>query len=278
MAEASLAMEEDQEDDKMQEKQKELAPTSSLAFVRDLKDLTRQVGDGLKVKCEVKGSSPATIFRWFRNEAPLKEEPGRVKVKDWVKGTNTQWSILRFRELETLDTGFYRCEASSGTTTIKSTAVLKVNLGSGGKRGGGRLDLDDDYVHLPGTFDDPFEAMDSLTNGIDGLPAHIEFQGRNPGVLPGQGHSQSFVANPGHGDLPSLKPDEKRGKCQRYVGTACSKVVGDSYVFVSMDQHYVEQKLAATFSVITTSPDMSARCAEFAIPAICHSTFPLCDR
>ena len=55
-------------------------------------------------------------------------------------------------------------------------------------------------------------------------------------------------------------------------------MVGDSYVFVSMDQHYVEQKLAATFSVITASPDMSARCAEFAIPGICHSTFPLCDR
>ena len=83
----------------------------------------------------------------------------------------------------------------------------------------------------------PFEALDSLTNVIDSFPAHIVFQGRNPGVLPGQGHSQSFVANPGHGDLPSLKPEEKKGKCQRYVGTACSKVVGDSYVFVSMDQH-----------------------------------------
>ena len=74
-AEASLAMEEDQEDDKMQEKQKELAPTSSLAFVRDLKDLAHQFEDGLKVKCEVKGNSLATKFRWFRNEAPLKEEP-----------------------------------------------------------------------------------------------------------------------------------------------------------------------------------------------------------
>ena len=117
-------MEEDQKEDKMQEKQEELAPISSLAFVRDFKDLTRQVGDGLKVKCEVKGSFPAIKFRWFRNEAPLKEEPGRVKVKDWVKGTNTQWSILRFCELGTQNTGFCRCEASSGTTTIKSTAVL----------------------------------------------------------------------------------------------------------------------------------------------------------
>merc|ERR1719266_1465100 len=255
-------------------------PSNGLAFVRNLKDLVREVGEGLKVKCEVEGSPPATKFHWFKNEAPLKEEPGRVKVKDWLKGTESQWSILRFRELESLDTGFYRCEASNAEATIKSEAVIKVNLGSGRRRGGnnGRLDLDDDYVHLPGTFEDPFESMDSLTNGIDGLPAHIELQARNPGLLTGHGgHSQSFVASPGAGDLPSLKPDEKKGKCQRYVGTACSKVVGDSYVFVSMDQHYVEQKLAATFSVITASPDMSARCAEFAIPAICHSTFPLCD-
>ncbi len=48
-------------------------------------------------------------------------------------------------------------------------------------------------------------------------------------------------------------------------------------MFVSTDQAYVEKKLAATFVVMATSPDMSARCAEFAIPAICHSTFPLCD-
>ena len=281
-AEASLAMEEPHLQVAAEQENMLLpSPSNTLAFVRNLKDLAREVGEGLKVKCEVEGSPPATKFHWFKNEAPLKEEPGRVKVKDSLKGTESQWSILRFRELESLDTGFYRCEASNAQTTIRSEAVIKVNLGSGRRRGGnnGRLDhLDDDYVHLPGTFEDPFESMDSLTNGIDGLPAHIELQARNPGLLTGHGHSQSFVASPGAGDLPSLKPDEKKGKCQRYVGTACSKVVGDSYVFVSMDQHYVEQKLAATFSVITASPDMSARCAEFAIPAICHSTFPLCDK
>jgi len=251
--------------------------TKSLVFIRDLKNITKEVGDSVKVKCEVQGDPAAVKFKWFKNEAPLYEEPGRLKVKDYLKGGNTQWSILRFRELETLDTGFYRCEASNEVHTIKSTSVIKVNLGSGRNK---KIDLDQDYVHLPGTFQDPFDALDSLNNGIDGLPAHIEFEGRNPGVLSG-GNSQSFVGgqsiSQGGVELPSLKPNEKSGKCQKYVGTACAKVVGDSYVFVSTDQHYVEQKLAATFSVITASPEMSARCAEFAIPAICHSTFPLCD-
>ena len=165
----------------IQDQENMLIPTSSsgLEFVRDLKDLTREVGEGLKVKCEVMGSPPATKFKWFRNKAPLREEAGRVKIKDWTKGTDTQWSILMFRELETLDTGFYICEASNSATTIKTEAVIKVNLGSGGagKRGGGRLDLDDDYVHLLGTFKDPFESMDSLTNGINKLPAHFVYLG-----------------------------------------------------------------------------------------------------
>ena len=261
-AEASLALEEPS-----LEEGNVVGPTESptaLAFVRQLKDLSREVGESLKVKCEVRGSPAVTAFTWFRNEAPLKEEQGRVKVKDWLKGSDSQWSVLRFREVESLDTGYYRCEATNGAATVTSEAVIKVTLASGGRRGGGRLDLDDDYVHLPGTFADPFESMNSLTNGIDGLPAHIKLQGREQGL--GAGRSQSFVA-PGHADLPSLKPDEQKGSCQRYLGTACSKVVGDSFVFVSMDQHYVEQKLAATFTVITASPDMSARCAELIFPS-----------
>ena len=56
----------------------------------------------------------------------------------------------------------------------------------GGKRGGVRLYLDNVYVHLMVTLMTPIRAIDSLTNSIYGLPAHTEFQGRNPGVLPGQ--------------------------------------------------------------------------------------------
>jgi hypothetical protein len=117
---------------------------------------------------------------------------------------------------------------------------------------------------------------------------HPNFQGRSPdqqlaaaaafgnngGGRPAADGGQAAAAG-----LPSLKPDEKAGRCEKYIGSACAKVFGggDAYVFVSTDQTYVEKKLAATFVVMATSPDMSARCAEFAIPAICHSTFPLCD-
>ena len=102
--------------------------SKSLVFSRELRNITREVGDSLKVKCEVRGKPAAIKFKWFKNEAPLSNEAGRVKIKDYLKGGSSQWSILRFRELETLDTGFYRCEASNEVHTIKSTSVIKVNL------------------------------------------------------------------------------------------------------------------------------------------------------
>ena len=47
--------------------------------------------------------------------------------------------------------------------------------------------------------------------------------------------------------------------------------------FQGLNQDYIEKKLQAAFQVITNSPDLSKECAQFAIPAICLSTFPLCD-
>ena len=194
-AEASLAA---------PEAESEKEPAESLVFIRELRNFTKEQGDSLKVRCEVSGDPPANKFRWFFNEAPLLEEPGRLKVKNFMKGSS-QSSVLRFQELETLDKGYYRCEASNDLITIKSTSVINVVLGSSSGRGK-KTSLDSpDYLHLPDhrSYQDPFQALDSLSNGIDGLPDHIDFDGRNS-------ISQSFVS--GHQtsdvDLPSLKPDE----------------------------------------------------------------------
>ena len=230
----------------------------------------------MKVKCEVSGEPPATKFKWFFNEAPYQEDPGRTKVKTYLKGSGSQYSVLRIQQLEALDKGYYRCEASNDLETIKSTSVINVVIGNGRNK---KLNSDSgsDFLHLPDhrSYQDPFSALNSLSNGIDGLPDHIEFDQRNSAI------SQSFVA--GHqsaaAELPSLKPDEKMGQCQKYLGTACSDYIGsDSYVWVSTDQHYVDEKLSLTFRTITGPKLMSPRCSQFAIQAICHSTFPLCDK
>ena len=247
-------------------------PEKSLEFVRDLRNVTREQGESLKVRCEVEGSPPANKFKWFFNEAPLHEEAGRIKIKTNVKGSSSQFSVLRFQELKFLDKGYYRCEASNGYDTVKQTFVINVVLNTGRKSKYGQ---DSDFLHIPDhrSYEDAFSALNSLSNGIDGLPDHIASE---HGVI-----SSSFVS--GHGsaaadELPSLKPDEKVGRCEKYTGSACGASHGEAMVWVSTDQTYVDERLSLTFQTITTSKMMSSRCSEFAIQAICHSTFPLCDK
>ena len=274
-----------------EQEEEEEETRNPLRFIRELKNLTKEAGDRATVKCEVTGEPPASRFRWFFNEAPLYEEAGRVKVKTSLKGASSQVSVLRILQLEALDKGYYRCEASNGLATVKSTAVINVVLGSG--RRGQKQDSSEDYLHLPDhrSYQDPFSGLNSLSNGIEGLPDHlVEFgdTGRGGGGLNLASNgaiSQSFVSGrrpgevgPGAGQqLPSLKPDERSGRCQAYAGTACREWLGEAAVWVSHDQSYVDEKLSLTFATITASKLMSPRCAQFAIQAICLSTFPLCD-
>ena len=248
-------------------------PEKSLEFVRDLRNVTREQGESLKVRCEVEGSPPANRFKWFFNEAPLHEEAGRIKIKTNTKASSSQFSVIRFQELKFLDKGFYRCEASNDYDTIKKTFVINVVLNTGRKSKYGQ---DSDFLHIPDhrSYEDAFSALNSLSNGIDGLPDHIASE---HGVI-----SSSFVS--GHGsaaadELPSLKPDEKVGRCEKYSGSACGASLGaEAMVWVSTDQTYVDERLSLTFQTITTSKMMSGRCSEYAIQAICLSTFPLCDK
>ena len=82
------------------------------------------------------------------------------------------------------------------------------------------------------------------------------------------------------GLIPDLKPDSRRGTCQPYLGSVCAEYINKEYIFLSegLSQEYVEQKLRSAFDVISKSPDLSPACSPYAIPAICLSTFPPCDR
>lgn len=51
-----------------------------LAFVRELKNATKEDGDNLKLRCDVTGTIPATSILWYKNDAPIIEERNRVKV------------------------------------------------------------------------------------------------------------------------------------------------------------------------------------------------------
>jgi len=245
----------------------------TLFLVKKLKNVTKDAGGSLKLRCEARGDPRVTNFKWYKNGVGVIIEKGRVRIKSNLKET-PQWTQLKINVLETLDTAFYKCEASNERETVDSTAVVRVNLGS--------------YGTLPGSFPPP---ETHFPGGINGLPTNIEFEGRAPDFHTGlnsvsgqrgaQGNqlSDSLLKNLEKGN-PNLKPNENSGFCQKYAGNVCAKYIGDNFIFVSegLTQEHIEQKLQGVFTVITASPDLSKDCAEYALPTICLSTFAICDR
>ena len=94
------------------------------------------------------------------------ECPPKTKLSD-----DPQWTQLRIRALETLDTAFYSCVASNGVEEVESTAIVKVNLGKVdlGRRPSWQNSFgdDDEAGLLPETYSEP-----DLTGG-----GRVEFEG-----------------------------------------------------------------------------------------------------
>ena len=238
----------------------------TLQMTRPLRNTTRDAGGSLKLRCEAEGDPAVREFRWFKHHAPVIIERGRVRIKSNYEDS-PQWSQLRINVLETLDTAYYTCEASNGIDTVSSDAIVRVNLGTFGT--------------LPRNFP---PAEPNFPSG----PTDIQFEGgRSPdmekGGLDGTAGSDELTDNmikSMEKNNPSLVPNENSGYCQQYTGTVCAKYIKNNYIYISegLSHDHIEKKLQGVFTVITASQQMSDQCAEFALPSICLSTFPLCDQ
>ncbi len=62
-----------------------LPRAKTLKFSKELRNITREAGDYLRLRCEVEGSPPVTSFDWYKNDAPLIEEKNRMKIKNKVR-------------------------------------------------------------------------------------------------------------------------------------------------------------------------------------------------
>ena len=148
----SLNLENEETQEKIKPRQK------TLTFLKELRNITKNAGDQLKLRCEVTGTEPVTSFAWYKNDAPLIEEKNRMKIKNKLNG-DLQWSMLKFKVVETLDTAFYECRASNAYDTIKSVAIITVDLGkpgSGNNQNNNNIfEHDDNLGLLPETYSDP---------------------------------------------------------------------------------------------------------------------------
>jgi len=65
-----------------------------------------------------------------------------------------------------------------------------------------------------------------------------------------------------------------------YQGSHCSKYLQGQNVYIpaNSSQALIEGNLSSAFKVITRSTDMTAGCAKYALPSICHTAYPLCRK
>jgi hypothetical protein len=209
-----------------------------LKIERNLINLTKETTENVRMKCEFRGH-PLPTIRWLKNEAPIEQEKGKIQIKQNILTAGRIRSRLIINQLDTHDTGYYKCEASNIAATLETIGVLIVRAG---------------HIHPPSA---PIPLPDYA-------PVFPHF--------PALG-----------GSLPSVSDDKPmetgEGFCQVYRGVTCSQFIQNRTIFVrSMtSQGYMEEKLAAAFTVIATSQDVSLQCHRYAISSLCFFAFPLCD-
>ncbi|NP_001299619.1 inactive tyrosine-protein kinase transmembrane receptor ROR1 isoform 2 precursor [Mus musculus] len=113
----------------------ELVPTSSwntsseidkgsyLTLDEPMNNITTSLGQTAELHCKVSGNPPPSI-RWFKNDAPVVQEPRRISFRATNYG-----SRLRIRNLDTTDTGYFQCVATNGKKVVSTTGVLFVKFG-----------------------------------------------------------------------------------------------------------------------------------------------------
>ncbi|CAG9821424.1 unnamed protein product [Phaedon cochleariae] len=271
--------EEDYEDEEVDDDFPNINSTSngSLVFISELYNLTRDPGKLVKMVCEVKNldtnnTNSKVSFKWRHNNTPISDD--RFKIRNKGKD-NVFTSTLRISKLEYFDRGFVECSASNGLEKIKSESFLEVNQ----------------EAHKYAPIDmHPFKS-DHSDSG-----SHLEMSTFTPNGIAKSSEndypstmdakSKTFSA-PIQFDLDSsgkltdnvpIIYNSSEPFCQLYRGHKCRKYLSDQYVFVQPPhtQKGIEDKLEASFLVISQSNDISASCNKFAQPSVCFSAFPVC--
>ena len=98
-----------------------------IGFSSPLKNYTRFAGENLRLICEAKGYPPPLRILWFKDHLPLEKQAGRIKIRHKVGSGSSMRSTVRIRNLETMDKGIYRCDATNVVDTISSESLVQVH-------------------------------------------------------------------------------------------------------------------------------------------------------
>ncbi|XP_045160300.2 inactive tyrosine-protein kinase transmembrane receptor ROR1-like isoform X3 [Mercenaria mercenaria] len=217
-------------------------------------NVTRYSADNLRLRCEITGY-PIPKYQWFKDDYVLRNE-GRVSIK------LTPWgSRLRIKNLNADDSGVYGCRGWNNFDTKNTTGVVHVSPDKA-------PDADNDY-------DGDIDLFP------DGYPGDIDYDSGS--VIKNDDSSFNGRYDPNQKietDETSVEEPRQQPFCQLFKGSVCSTHIGNKSIYVTSRyaQGLREEKVIAALSVIGNSNDLSDRCRKYAIPSICHFSFPQCEK
>ena len=97
-------------------------PEEKFRMIKSMRNTTRDAGGSLKLRCEAAGNPRATSWQWFKNDAPVIVEKGRVRIKSSLEDS-PQWSMLKINVLETLGKSYFSSKSPLITLNTVPTIV-----------------------------------------------------------------------------------------------------------------------------------------------------------
>lgn len=213
-------------------------------------------------KCDIKASN----IKWTKNEAPLKSQRNKIEITFSRRKNNYKdiVSKLNIYKLDIHDRGFYKCEIKYNRQIVDSVGVLQIN---------DQDDMLDDSMKIETAIQANFDEID---DGSSLNPTHYEPSLGNMDLFQKSETNKLFSNSMDYLTVPNNLDKEQ---CMFYRDEICSQYLQNQSVIVqSPEKHRLLIKRLHNLVSLISDFKMTYQCLRFAMSALCHYTFPICEK